>query len=380
MTGSVEKQERTSEKYKHAGVTVSIIKHDDFREYFVNVDLLGVTELTVALAETFGYLKKSKAKIISQMVFGDCASKEKIIKKIVELNGGVDWPVMAMEHDSGEHYQLSGMQFVAVSGVSVKELKIKETVLGFTFEDKNAKYAYLTDVRPSVISKSKEEQTKEVYEKALLLLKQAGMDFSNVVRTWFYLDRLLSWYKEFNDTRTGFYNKNDIFTKLVPASTGIGAKNPEGAELVTGFYAVKPKNQSVSVFKVDSPLQSEAINYESAFSRAIEITTAGSRKLLISGTASITKDGASTHIGELEKQLELTMRIVGEILKARSMIWENVTRAILYFRNRDAVTAFSRYCEKNAIPVFPAVTVYSTVCREELLFEIEVDAIAEVSR
>lgn len=380
MIEVTEKKESICERCRRGKLSISIVKHSDYREYFVNVELSGAADLPSALVETFGYLRKSKAKIISQMVFGDCASKEKVIKKTVELNGSVDWPVMAMDHDSGEHYQLSGMQFVAVSGVPVKELKIKETVLGFTFEDKNAKYAYLTDVRPSVISKSKEEQTKEVYEKALLLLKQAGMDFSNVVRAWFYLDRLLSWYKEFNNIRTGFYNKNDVFTKLVPASTGIGARNPEGAKLVTGFYAVKPKNQSVSVFKVDSPLQSEAINYESAFSRAVEITTAESRKLLISGTASITKDGASTHMGELEKQLELTMEIVEEILKARSMVWENVTRAILYFRNRDAASAFRRYCEKNAIPVFPAVTVYSTVCREELLFEIEVDAIAEVSR
>lgn len=54
-------------------------------------------------------------------------------------------------------------------------------------------------------------------------LNRAGMDFSHVVRTWFYNNRLLDWYEEFNRARDTFFESRGVFDRLVPASTGIGS-------------------------------------------------------------------------------------------------------------------------------------------------------------
>ena len=148
--------------------------------------------------------------------------------------------------------------------------------------------------------------------------------------------------------------------------------------LANCIYAVKPKNEKVIIRKVDSPLQCEAINYKSAFSRAVEIQSGDVRKLFISGTASIDSNGKSMNAGDINKQIALTMKIVRAILKSRNMDWHNVTRVILYFKNKDMFSAFNQYCEVNNLPKFPFTIAYVTVCREELLFEIELDAVDSV--
>ena len=186
---------KTVEKYNHKNISASIVSNNIYKEYFVNVDMSGSDDMKSSIPDLFAYLKKNEAKVLMQMVFGNCSAKEKIIKKMLELNGEVKWPVMAVEHDNGNYFSVSGMQFFAVSGVVLKELKLKDKVVGYKFEDEDAKYAYLCDMRPNDILKSKKEQVKEVYENVVQVLKQTDMDFSNVVRTWFYLDELLVWYR-----------------------------------------------------------------------------------------------------------------------------------------------------------------------------------------
>lgn len=363
------------DRYTTGNLSASIVNHGSYKEYFIALELSGLKDISPVLTELFTYLKKEGAQVVMQMVFGDCIAKSSYIKKMEAVNETVNWPVMALENDNAKCSPLTGMQFIAISGVELTELRIRDKIAGYSFEDNSAKYAYLCDVRPDDIIKTTKEQTKELYKRANQLLFQADMDFSNVVRTWFYLDRLLTWYGIFNEARTGFFNDNKVFQKLVPASTGIGARNREGAALAACFYAIKPKDETINIFKVDSPMQCEAFNYKSAFSRAVEINTGKIRKLLISGTASISQEGKSTNMGYVNKQISATMEIVNKILTSRNMTWADVSRAITYFKEDDALPFFKEYCRVNNIPAFLVTIAYTSVCRDELLFEIELDAV-----
>ena len=357
---------------------ICVVDQPGYKEHFISVILApGKNGLDDALLELFSYLKDTGAKIIMHIVFGGGLVKPVIIGKMKNINGTAGWPVMGLDHDNGGSFPVSGMQIFAVSGAVLKEIKIKGEVEGFSYDTADAEFVLLSNVQPEDKTLSPGEQTRQVYDKAVLALKEAGMDFSHVTRTWFYLDKLLAWYKEFNDARNGFFQENDIFLKLVPASTGIGARNYEGTALATAFFAVKPKNNNISISKVDSPLQCEAYCYKSAFSRAAEIKTGNSRKLMVSGTASISPDGKSACIGDLEKQIDLTMKVVKEILYSRAMDWTDVTRSIVYLKDKNTALAFYRYREQNNIPPFPAIIAYTTVCREELLYEIELDAVKD---
>ena len=206
-------------------------------------------------------------------------------------------------------------------------------------------------------------------------LQHANMDFSNVVRTWLYLDRLLSWYGEFNQSRTAFFKERGAFERLIPASTGIGASNPFGAALACGALAIRPRRSGLRICEVDSPLQRPATEYRSSFSRAVEVACSDHRLLTISGTASISPDGKSMFAGDVVRQIHRTLDVVEAILNSRGMNWDNTIRAVGYFHDIQALPLFDACCRERGIAPLPLKPAHTTICRADLLFEMELDAI-----
>ena len=209
-------------------------------------------------------------------------------------------------------------------------------------------------------------------------LAGVGMDFRHVVRTWFYNDQILAWYSDFNRVRTRFFEEHGII--LMPSSTGIGSPNVAGSALVAKVIAVLPKTNAVTVRKAASPLQHEAFAYGSAFSRAIEVAGPHARTLYISGTASIELEGKTIHVGNPELQIAKTMEVVGTILSAADMGFSDVSRAIAYFRNPAHVPLWREFCQTESLQNLPVIEVGCTICRNDLLFEIELDAAREIAR
>ena len=69
------------------------------------------------------------------------------------------------------------------------------------------------------------------------------------------------------------------------------------------------------------------------------------------------------------------MEVVEEILKSRQMGWGDVSRAIAYFPDLSNAYLLEEYCEKMSIPDMPISIAHGDICRDDLLFEIEVDAV-----
>jgi len=212
------------------------------------------------------------------------------------------------------------------------------------------------------------------FEQIEAALQKADMDFSHVMRTWYYVDDLLTWYDEFDAARTAFFQTRGVFDRLLPASTCIGAANPEGAALVSGVLAIRPRRSTIRIYEVSSPLQCPATDYRRFFSRAVEVAFSDHRLLTISGTAGIAPDGASMFADDVVKQIGRTLDVVEAILLSRSMDWKNTTRAVGYFRDIRNLPVFEACCRKRGIPPLPLVPAHATVCRADLLFEMELDA------
>jgi enamine deaminase RidA (YjgF/YER057c/UK114 family) len=204
------------------------------------------------------------------------------------------------------------------------------------------------------------------------------MDFKNVIRTWLYVDDILSWYDGLNTVRTNFFNENGVFDGLVPASTGIGVANHDGAAMVLNAYAIKPKSGEVVIEEVVSPMQCPATDYKSSFSRALEIRDGDVKKLLISGTASIEPGGKTVHINDIDKQIVLTMEVVEAILKSRDYKRQDICRAIAYFSDMSYKKNFTDFLRCSAIENMPVAYVHGDICRDDLLFEIELDVITDI--
>jgi enamine deaminase RidA (YjgF/YER057c/UK114 family) len=198
------------------------------------------------------------------------------------------------------------------------------------------------------------------------------MHFGHVVRTWFYNDRILDWYDAFNHVRTEFFRRHGI-TRM-PASTGVGAANPSGSALVAKALAVLPKSDAATIRPVESPLQCDAFAYGSAFSRAMEVATTVARTIYVSGTASIAPGGKTIYAGSTLRQIDTTMEVVDALLANAGMTLADTTRAIAYFRHAADMHLWDEYRRARRLPEIPVIVTQCDICRDDLLFEIELDA------
>ena len=311
--------------------------------------------------------QKQNAVILSQIVFAGNQLYSEFISK------GAEWPVVWLQGDACTDVSLYSMQAVALSGIIPLPVRSGRRNIGFIYEDDCARYCRLCGLLPSDLTASRSGQTRSAFETAAAILTQNGFSFADTVRTWIYLDHLLEWYEDFNAVRTAFFDEAGIFDHMVPASTGIGARNPFGAAITMDVFAVQPKSPEFTIQPVASPLQNPALDYQSSFSRAVELGSPTHRTLLISGTAGIAPDGKTAHPDEPEKQIRLTMDVVKAILESRGMNWNNLVRGIAYFKDMAYLPIYKRVAFN--IPHFPLAVSHADVCRHDLVFEIEVDAV-----
>lgn len=315
--------------------------------------------------------RERKAVQLNRFVFAGCKHYDNFMKNSSSADGLISW----LQGDACKDGEISSMQGFAVSGIKTVPVKVRERLIGFVYEDEHACYCRLSGVSPEDITLSRIEQTREVFETIRKALEENGFAFTDIVRTWFYNEKILDWYSDFNTVRTDFFSKYGTFEKMVPASTGIGAANATGSALVTDVIAVRPKSSEVRIQAVTSPMQGSALNYRSSFSRAVETSFPTHRSLYISGTASIDKEGKSVNIGNCGKQIGLTMQVVKAILESRYMGWGDLFRGIAYFKNMSDRPLFYNYLKAHDIPKFPIAIAHTDICRGDLLFEIELDAV-----
>ncbi len=345
--------------------------HDGVKAYYITAQ---ATEENMheVFDRVSAEMAEHDAKIAFQYLFGGRQLYPKAVSAIKQL----DWPLTLLHGDAcpGE-CSITGTQFIALSGAELNPVTDGDRLVGNWYDTEDARYCLLGDIRADDLSLSREEQAHAVFEKMETLLKQADMEFTDIARTWIYLNDLLEWYDEFNVVRSQFFKERGTFDKMVPASTGIGAGSAAGEAMVCALLAVKPKHDGVKVFAVPSPLQCPALDYKSSFARAVEIDQPGSRLLTISGTASIEPGGETVHIGDTKKQIKLTMEVVHAILTSRDMDWQDTSRAIAYFKDIDEAHLLEKYCVENNLPELPVAISHADVCRHDLLFEIELDAV-----
>ena len=249
---------------------------------------------------------------------------------------------------------------------------------GVVSEDEWGRYALIKAVLPDDLSSSPYEQASSAFTALERELFEADMSFSDVVRTWIYADRILEWYADFNRARDGFFKSRGVYGRYVPASTGIGWTNDAGARLVLGAFAARAKNPGSLTFEaLPSPLQCPALEYGSSFSRAAEIRTPAWTRVVVSGTASIRPNSHEVaHKGDIDAQIDCTMKAVEAIYRSRGMTFSDVSGALVYLKDERYRENWDRWLD--AHPEYPrehSRAIVADVCRDEWLFEIESDAL-----
>jgi enamine deaminase RidA (YjgF/YER057c/UK114 family) len=311
--------------------------------------------------------------VVSVEVLGMSAVDRKDLPGLMQAVDGSGLAVGWVENTRADN--LCGLHIWLLAGTPIKRVALGDGVVGSLFEDDYGRCCRLVGLLPKAPSGTRREQTTDIFQQMEAALGDAGMTFANVFRTWFYNHDIPDWYDEFNAIRNDFFRDRNIYDGVVPASTGIGGGNATDAALVAGLVALEPKSSEVSVFQVSSPLQSSAHDYGSSFSRAVEVDCPDHRRLYVSGTASIDKAGNTIFLDDCPAQVAKTMEVVGAILESRQMSWGDVTRALAYFKRAKDAPLLAAYCQEKNLPAFPVIVAENDVCRDNLLFELEIDAV-----
>jgi len=205
------------------------------------------------------------------------------------------------------------------------------------------------------------------------LLREAGMSFHDVVRTWMYLRDMDRDYAEFNRARREFFRSRGI--ELMPASTAVGGEPGAAAHDVSmRLYAVKsPEPLNVEV--MSTPTLNEAWMYGSDFSRGLKAEDANKIGLHVSGTASIDEAGRTVHVGDLRAQAERMLVNVSSLLEAQGASFQDLVSAVAYLKNASDAPLLRAIFHEHGFEGFPCTLVEAPICRPDLLCETEAVAV-----
>jgi len=355
-------------------VNTTVVCLGECQEIFISAQAReGEDALTVFL-RVASVLDALDATVVCQQVFGFTNRGGTGLGALHEALGEGRWPITWLEGDTEP--LCAGTEVWAVSSATVVPIEVDGIAIGTVFGNGCGRVCRLGGLLPRDRDADPMAQTRAVLDTMQRGLRAADLDFADVVRTWFHNRDILSWYDNFNRVRDAFFNELGVFDRLIPASTAVAGNNAVGAALTAGLVAIRPFNPATVTGPVVSPLQCSAMDYGKSFSRAVEMRFRDHRRLFVSGTASIEPGGRTAHVGDLERQIDLTLRVVQAILESKGLAWDDVVRAIGYIKHPHDVPATRVVLANAGLDHLPLVLARNDICRDNLLFELEVDAIA----
>jgi len=240
--------------------------------------------------------------------------------------------------------------------------------------------------------------SEKVFLEMEKILRSEGMNFSHVFRQWNYIEEIIrqiqtvsgnrQHYQVFNDVRARYYDKYE-FRNGYPAATGIGTY---AGGISISFYAMTGKD--VVVLPVENPMQASAYEYSDQvlvgketfkgnpkstprFVRAKYVMTPLGSQIFISGSAAVRGEETTGAMGAA--QAEIIVENLKQLLSKENLENSGVKNTVgvpdikylrIYLKNTGIKDEVNKVCSE-AFPGIQSLFVYSDICRDELLVEIE---------
>jgi enamine deaminase RidA (YjgF/YER057c/UK114 family) len=347
-------------------------------------------------AKTILAQQEYPTKITSQTIFLQDPADQKACEQILKNLHGQDLPATNFVLQSPCCGAALAVEAWAVRADTVQFRRVGRHAV--VLEHDGVQWAHCAGVQPEPGIQSVYDQTFSALSWMRNILTEAGFDFAQVVRTWFYLgditgsERGTQRYKELNRARTDFYSGIPFHTSELeqgearvafPASTGIGMN---GTGLVVGCTAFRTTQENSVVLPLENPQQIPAYSYHPKyspqspkFSRALALLRPGYAVTWISGTASIV-DSESRHLEDIEGQTQQTIDNIERLIAPENFVAHGVAGAgatlkdlakvRIYIKRHSDYAKCKAICEQR-FGTIPAIYAVADVCRPELLVEIE---------
>lgn len=338
-------------------------------------------------------LREDNLVVLQERVFGDIASAASMAEdRLAGLRGDPDHVAIPPTHIEGVPCNGSGaagMHLIAARPATTGSTEViawHGIPCGRRVDGDDASYLALSDLVRLLPAEFRSRPADEARRALLLaeeILSDHGWSFADVSRTWFYLDDILDWYDRFNRARTEVFEDFGLLdrspTSVIPASTGIGGRNARGHRCTLDLLATRPlAGRELSVERLRNPLQNEAPEYGSSFSRGLNVATDRCRYLLVSGTASIDETGNTIHPGDFICQARRTLDNIESLLASGGAVFDDICQASAFVKRSQDVESLRRILKLRGLEDLPLVVTIEDVCRDDLL--VELDATAVVAR
>jgi len=281
----------------------------------------------------------------------------------------------------------AGIHVLAARGESSHLVRERGHVLGRVVNTASARMLGLGDVGRSTaghLPNGRLEDAAASIAATVTLLDREGLSVRDVTRTWFYLRDILDWYGGFNAVRNAAFRELGLVgangNGKLPASTGIGGRNPRGGWCTLDLIASRGRDgEAFSMERLHSRRQNEATEYGSAFARGMALTLGACRYIFVSGTASIDDRGATVHVGDFDAQMEQTLGAMSAVLEDAGAGLGDLEQATSFLKNPEHRRSYERLMRRAGLSELPALTTVADVCRDDLLFEMDATAVVPVN-
>lgn len=277
-----------------------------------------------------------------------------------------------------QHKRLGNSTYVVVKNADVHEV-------------------YAAGLTSSDLSEGTADQANKAFSQMKAILENEGLDFSDIVRQWNYIENILGVtsenqklkqnYQIFNNVRTNHY-KTSSFRNGYPAATGIGMKV---GGIVLDFIAVSSV-KDITIHPIKNPHQVDAHQYSEEvlvgdnsaskaspkFERAKVLANHSVNEIYISGTAAILGQKTIEQQAIADQTL-ITIQNINDLisfsnLKANGVSVPNNIEAPSYLRayvkNMRDIPKVRKICNEYFKDI-PALYLVSDICRDNLAVEIE---------
>ncbi len=362
----------------------------DLKEYYITCfpETSGIStdEIREVYARIGEFLEELGAEVISERCYGETAVFPEVKAARTQL-----YKQHGLEHEGSLSFVggtpirkrgLAGLQLWAILAKerpSVRTMTVEGHAVGRKFSHQGISYASVASVEPSAAghnSPNLKDHAASMFRESAAILASYGLSYRDVARTWIYLPQLLCWYDDFNAARREVYSELGLSGGRnpfwVPASTGIQGQSPRGRECMMDLLAVSGRVGSGHRLEMlKSPLQCEAYDYGSFFSRAVELSDESISRIFVSGTASIDGEGNTVFKDDPKGQIRFTLQVVKELIGTRGHSLADMAHCVAFFKNSEYTQAFLDVAEEQGLDARVVVQTVADVCRDDLLFEME---------
>ena len=140
------------------------------------------------------------------------------------------------------------------------------------------------------------------------------------------------------------------------------------------------KGEGVSkplIRRLSNPCQAEAFHYYSAFSRGVLIQEPDVSIIQVSGTAAIDERGVSLYPNDIRNQIACTLDKIESLISPEGASLKDICAATIFVKRPEYAEVFYEVAAFRGLKELPHLCVVADICREELLFEMDAEAVVK---